>query len=119
MDTSHEPLSFRALLLRHRTRTGLIQRVLAARIGVSLRSVQDWEAGLTFPTGERLEALLRTLLDAGGFALGHEGPEARELWEAAAREAPRMHSPFDRKWFAELLATRASGIPPPLRDAPQ
>ena len=50
MDTTHGPESFRGLLLRHRGRTGLIQRDLAARTGVSLRSVQDWEAGVTFPT---------------------------------------------------------------------
>jgi WD40 repeat protein/transcriptional regulator with XRE-family HTH domain len=111
MESSHERSSFRGLLLRHRTRTGLIQRVLAARIGVSLRSVQDWEAGLTYPTAERLQALVRVLLEAGGFSLGREGAEVHELWEAAAREAPRMRSPFDEQWFAGLLAARAPQIP--------
>jgi WD40 repeat protein/transcriptional regulator with XRE-family HTH domain len=119
MDSSHEPLSFRALLLRHRTRTGLIQRVLAQRVGVSLRSVQDWESGLTFPSGERLQALVRTLLGSGGFTPGREGTEARELWAAAAREARRTHSPFDEQWFAGLLAARTSQIAAPERDARQ
>src|SRR5215471_16363311 len=110
MGTAHEPASFRGLLLRYRTRTGLIQRVLATRIGVSLRSVQDWEAGVTYPTGERLQALVRALLDTGAFTLGREGPEARELWDSVAREAPRMHSPFDGVWFAGLLDARALQI---------
>jgi WD40 repeat protein/transcriptional regulator with XRE-family HTH domain len=119
MDSPHERSPFRGLLLRHRTRTGLIQRVLAARIGVSLRSVQDWETGLTYPTVERLQALVRALLDAGGFTLGREGPEVRELWEAAAREAPRMHSPFDEQWLAGLLATGAPQVPATALDARQ
>ena len=38
--------SFRGLLLRHRARTGLSQRQLAARMGVGRRTVQDWESGL-------------------------------------------------------------------------
>ena len=47
METSHAPESFRGLLLRHRGRTGLTQRELATRAGVSLRSVQGWESGVS------------------------------------------------------------------------
>lgn len=46
MEGAHGSESFRSLLLRHLGRTGLIQRDLAAQAGVSLRSVQDWEAGV-------------------------------------------------------------------------
>jgi DNA-binding XRE family transcriptional regulator len=63
MDTSHGPESFRGLLLRHRGRTGLIQRDLATRAGVSRNSVQDWESGLSYPTAERLQGLIRALLE--------------------------------------------------------
>jgi DNA-binding XRE family transcriptional regulator len=49
MDTSHALESFPGLLLRHRGRTGLTQWELARRAGVSVRSTQDWEAGITFP----------------------------------------------------------------------
>jgi transcriptional regulator with XRE-family HTH domain len=59
MQASHTPEGFRSLLLRHRGRTGLIQRDLAERAGVSLRSVQDWEAGVTLPSAERLRRLIR------------------------------------------------------------
>ena len=104
----HASESFRGLLLRHRGRTRLIQRDLAARAGVSVRAVQDWEAGIKFPKAERLAALIRALLEAGGLSTGQEAAEARELWAAVEREAPRMHTPFDEEWFAELLAEHAA-----------
>jgi WD40 repeat protein/transcriptional regulator with XRE-family HTH domain len=107
------PESFRGLLLRHRGRTGLTQRDLAARAGVSLRSLQDWEAGVTFPSAERLQGLIRGLLEAGGFGLDCETLDARELWAAAEREAPRMHGPFDDEWFAGLLTVRTSAVTDP------
>jgi len=67
-----ETESFAGLLLRHRGRTGLTQRDVAARSGTSRRSVQDWESGLSYPTGERLQALIQVLLEAGGLTLGRE-----------------------------------------------
>src|SRR5947209_6103613 len=108
METSSAPESFRGLLLRHRGRTGLIQRDLAARAGVSRGTVQDWEAGLNYPTAERLQVLIQVLLEAGGLTVGQEASEARALWAAAEREAPRMHTPFDAAWFATLLAVPAA-----------
>src|SRR3954451_7961334 len=107
MEGSQAPESFRSLLLRHRGRTGLIQRDLAARAGVSVRSVQDWEAGVSLPTAERLQALIRGLLESGGLTKGQETREARELWMAVEQETPRMRTPFDEEWFVGLLATHA------------
>src|SRR6266700_3168714 len=111
MDTSHAPESFRGLLLRHRGRTGLIQRDLAARVGVSLRSLQDWEASVTLPTAERLRGLIRALLEAGGLTAGRETSEARDLWAAAEREAPRLHTSFEEEWFAGLVAAHTLAAP--------
>src|SRR2546428_1230598 len=108
MESSSAPESFRGLLLRHRGRTGLIQRDLAAHAGVSRGTVQDWEAGLNYPTAERLQVLIQVLLEAGGLTVGQEASEARALWAAAEREAPRMHTPFDAAWFATLLAVPAA-----------
>ena len=107
MDRSHPSESFRGLLLRHRGRSGLTQRDLAARIGASARSLQDWEAGVKFPTADRLQALIGALLEVGGLADGREESEARELWAAAERKAARMRTPFDAEWFTRLLATHA------------
>jgi transcriptional regulator with XRE-family HTH domain len=66
LDTSHAPESFRGLLLRHRGRTGLFQRDLASRAGLSRNTIQDWESVLSYPTIERLQALIHALLEAGG-----------------------------------------------------
>ncbi len=96
--------TFPSLLLRHRGRTGLTQRQLAARVGVSRGSIQDWEAGLNYPTAPRLQALIAAFMEAGGLATGREAAEAEALWAAAVREAPRMQTPFDASWWAELQA---------------
>src|SRR5437870_5013501 len=104
-DRSEE--SFQGLLLRHRGRTGLTQRELAARVGVSRGSVQDWESGLNYPDAQHLQALITVFLRAGGLAAGREEDDAELLWAAALREAPRMQTPFDAAWWAGLMAHRA------------
>src|SRR5712691_3189147 len=100
--------SFAGLLLRHRGRTGLTQRDVAARMGTSERSVQDWETGVYYPGAQNLKALIAVLLEAGGLTVGREMVEGEDLWAAVLREAPRMHTPFDELWLAELLAKRAA-----------
>ncbi|HTD80125.1 MAG TPA: helix-turn-helix domain-containing protein, partial [Chloroflexota bacterium] len=112
MVTQHPPdpvtESFAGLLLRHRGRTGLTQRDVATRLGTSRRSVQDWESGAYYPSAERLQALILVLLESGGLTVGRERIEAHELWVAALREAPRMHTPFDQEWLDQVLAERAA-----------
>src|SRR5690348_14425509 len=103
MDSARVPEPFRGLLLRYRGRTGLTQRELALRAGVNRRSVQDWEAGLNYPTAERLQSVIQVLLEAGGLSAGREASEARELWASVLREAPRMRTPFDEERLTELL----------------
>jgi transcriptional regulator with XRE-family HTH domain len=117
MQTSSAPESFRGLLIRHRGRSGLIQRDLAARAGVSRGAVQDWEGGLNYPTAERLRVLVQVLLEAGGLTVGRELSEARELWGAVERESPRVHAPFEEAWFAALLAAHAAPTPGLAKDA--
>jgi transcriptional regulator with XRE-family HTH domain len=99
--------SFQGLLLRHRGRTGLTQRQLATRVGVSRRSIQDWEARLNYPDAQHLQALIVAFLEAGGLTVGSEITEAEALWAAALRQAPRMQTPFDPSWWTRLLARRA------------
>src|SRR5882762_551846 len=103
-----ETESLAGLLLRHRGRSGLTQRELAERLGTSRRSVQDWESGASRPGAERLEALILVLLELGALTAGREAAEARELWTAALREAPRMHTPLDELWLDRVLAERAA-----------
>src|SRR5205823_9035003 len=99
-DRAREP--FRGLLLVHRGRTGLTQRLLAGRVGVSPRSVQDWESGVNYPSAERLRELIRVLLERDGLTAGRERDEAEALWAAVARASPRMRTPFDPASFARL-----------------
>lgn len=102
-----ETESFAGLLLRHRGRTGLTQRDVAARMGTSERSVQDWEAGVYYPGAQNLKALIAVLLEAGGLTVGREMVEGKGLWAAALREAPRMHTPFDELWLRlQLVAIK-------------
>jgi WD40 repeat protein/transcriptional regulator with XRE-family HTH domain len=108
MDASSRRQSVRDLLLRHRGRTGLTQHDVAERVGVHWRSLQDWENGATNPSPKRLEALIRVLLEADGLTPGQELAEAEALWAASEREAPRSRAPFDRDWFARLLAEHGS-----------
>ena len=109
MDGSQAAESFRDLLLRYRGRTRLTQRELAQRLGVHPRSVQDWEAGVNHPGAERLQALIAVLLEAGGLSVGHEADEAEALWAAVERDSVRMHTPFDRVWFARLVSQHGTG----------
>ena len=71
-------------------------------MGVSSRSIQDWENGNNFPSIQRLQALIAVLAASGGLAVGQELAEAEALWAAAQRDARRMHTPFDPAWFAGL-----------------
>src|SRR5437588_232443 len=111
-----ETESFAGLLLRYRGRTGLTQRDLAARLGTSRRSIQDWESGAYYPTAERLQALILVLLESGGLTAGREAVEVHELWAATMREAPRMHTPLDEMWLDGVLADRAAPRTEPIRD---
>src|SRR5215510_14959082 len=97
-DRAGEP--FQGLLLLHRGRSGLTQRQLADRVGVSVRSIQDWESGVNYPGSERLRALIRALLDGHGLTAGRERGDAEALWATVERSSPRMHTPFDPEWFA-------------------
>jgi transcriptional regulator with XRE-family HTH domain len=108
MLTSRTAETFSDLLLRFRGRSGLTQHQLADRVGVNRRSVQEWENGANYPGADRLEALIRVLLEAHGLEAGHEAGEAQALWAAVQREAPRMHASFDQAWFARLLAEHAT-----------
>src|SRR5437588_3339050 len=115
--------SFQGLLLRYRGRSGLTQRELAARVGVSMRTVENWEAGVNYPSAQPLQALITALLGAGGLNLGRELDEVRQLWAAVLRDSPRMRTPFDEVWLAEFLAERttpdAAQLPRDIMPVPQ
>jgi transcriptional regulator with XRE-family HTH domain len=98
-------------VVRHRGRCGLTQRELAERVGVHRRSLQEWETRVTHPSAERLEALIRVLLEADGLTRGHEEVEARALWATWQRDAQRTHVPFDPAWLERAERRQDWGEP--------
>jgi transcriptional regulator with XRE-family HTH domain len=105
MHSSSGRSTVRDQLLLLRGRAGLTQRALAALLGVSRKAVQKWEAGEGYPGPARLQALIALYLERGVFTAGHEGAEARALWELLRREAAQRTPPFDDAWFGTLRPT--------------
>ncbi|HEX9369857.1 MAG TPA: NACHT domain-containing protein [Roseiflexaceae bacterium] len=95
-------------LTRLRTRSALASADLAALVGVTKRTLLDWERGRTHPNALRLRRLLAALAAHGGFAPGQAYTEAAALWNQANRESKRHLGPFDAAWFDQLLAGQAA-----------
>lgn len=74
---------FGHLLLSLRNRAKLTQTELANLLNVTIRSIQNWEAGESYPKDTRLRGLIETFLRLGVFYPGREREEAGRLWEKA------------------------------------
>lgn len=61
-------LGLNALVREARERANLTQQELAGHLGVSERSVQNWEAGTTFPRPSQRRALLAFIAEQGATA---------------------------------------------------
>jgi transcriptional regulator with XRE-family HTH domain len=107
-DSTDDTLTLGPWLTRLRTRSALASADAAALVGVSTRTVLDWERGRTYPNALRLRRLLAALAAHGGFALGQASAEAAALWDQASRESKRRLGPFDAAWFEQLLAGQAA-----------
>lgn len=94
----------RALTLREKA--GLTQSEVAQTLGVSVRAIQQWESGTTFPSAGNLKQLIVLFLQRAAFEPGHEREEAEALWIQADESAGRRRSLFDAPWFDALLAQR-------------
>jgi transcriptional regulator with XRE-family HTH domain len=95
---------FAGLALVLRRRAAMTQRGVAARVGVSERTVRLWEDGLGHPGAANLRRLIGLYLAQGAFQAGREREEAAALWVAALRETPSLRAPFDAEAFAALVA---------------
>ena len=58
-------------------RNDLTQRQLAKRVGIHRRPIQAWEVGASYANAERLEALIRVLLELAGLSAGREADTAQ------------------------------------------
>ncbi len=88
-------------ILRRRTR--LTQEEVALRIGVTEKSIRNWEGGTNYPTELNLRKMIELYLDNDVFALGQERDEARLFWELLHERKPDHIGSFDERWFATLF----------------
>jgi transcriptional regulator with XRE-family HTH domain len=100
--------AFAQLMLTLRTTIGLTQAGLGERLGVSRRTVAEWEGGLGYPKAERLKQLITLGMQQHAFTAGREEQDIRALWKAAHQKVL-----LDEAWLADLLAPPASVQPSP------
>ncbi|HZR41128.1 MAG TPA: helix-turn-helix domain-containing protein [Ktedonobacteraceae bacterium] len=94
---------FGLLALSLRERVGLTQVQVATAVGVSERSIQQWEAGTAYPAVANLKKFIEVCLYHGAFVSGREQDEVKALWEQAVSSASRRKALFDEIWFDDLL----------------
>ncbi len=101
-------------VLALRKRAGLTQAAWAAALGASKRTIEGWEAGLTYPGVERLTAIVTLALDRSLFTPAREGEEAAALWDIPRQRASQRIPPFETRSFPALRSTAISvtSLPP-------
>ena len=95
--------AFGQVMLTLRTKIGLTQTGLADLLGVSRRTVGDWEAGNKYPNAEHLSEFITLAIEHHAFPVGLEAQEAHALWHASHQKVL-----LDEAWLGRLL----SGINP-------
>jgi LuxR family maltose regulon positive regulatory protein len=120
--TNDDP--FGLLVLTLRKKAGLTQVELAKLVGVTEKTVRNWERGTDFPSESNLKKLIETYLCRGVFTPGQEREGAKTLWERACQSASRRKAIFDETWFTVLLAqqhhsTFNATAPAPRADSPE
>ncbi|HMA36159.1 MAG TPA: tetratricopeptide repeat protein, partial [Chloroflexia bacterium] len=98
--------AFGPRMLTLRTAMGLTQETVAAHLGVSRRTIGDWEAGNKYPKADHLKQFIVLAVQYRTFPAGREEAEIRALWRAA-----RQKVLLDEAWLAALLA------PPPVAES--
>ncbi|MBA3871231.1 MAG: helix-turn-helix domain-containing protein, partial [Anaerolineae bacterium] len=90
--------AFGQMMLTLRSAVGLTQVGLAAILGVSRRSVGDWESGSSYPKAEHLKQFITLAMEQRAFHVGREDEEIRALWKISQQKAL-----LDEGWLAALL----------------
>ena len=103
--------TFGQTMLTLRTSMGLMQAGLATRLGVSRRTIGEWEGGLNYPKAEHLQHFLALCVQQQVFAPEQEEEEIRALWKTAHQRVL-----LDERWLRVLLA-RPSPPPAPVEEA--
>jgi transcriptional regulator with XRE-family HTH domain len=92
--------AFGQAMLSLRTRIGLTQTGLADFLGVSRRTVGDWEAGSSYPKAGHLKRFVALAIQHQAFPAGHEADEVRSLWQAAHQKVL-----IDEAWLEALRSS--------------
>jgi WD40 repeat protein/transcriptional regulator with XRE-family HTH domain len=109
---SERNYAFGQRMLTLRKTIGLTQRELAEHLGVSRRSVSEWEGGGSYPKTEHLKQLIEMGVQRQAFPAAHEAEEIRTLWKASHQKVF-----LDEQWLSTLLRTQRPSqqlITPPL-----
>jgi WD40 repeat protein/transcriptional regulator with XRE-family HTH domain len=85
-------------MLTLRTALGLTQSKLAEILGISRRSIGEWEAGSSYPKAKHLQQLIEIGVQQQTFPAGREAQEIHLLWKAAHQKVL-----LDEQWLADLL----------------
>ena len=102
------------LFKMYRKRSGLTQKQLAEKLGISNRTISLWEVNQNPPLEEYLTKYLKVALEHGFFLADQEIEEARKLWEAvkdlndAQFERTKVYAVFDQSNFERILDERQS-----------
>src|SRR5579859_644648 len=81
-----------------RNKIGMTQAELANELGVSRRSVGEWEAGGSYPKVKHLKEVIALGVKSRAFSNGSEASEIRALWNAAHQKVR-----LDKHWLASLF----------------
>lgn len=109
------------LLLMYRNRAELTQARLGDLLGLSKRTILNWEAGYNLPRPETLKKVLELFVVRAVFSPSLELEEARQLWETVKdlydRKNPggNLYPVFDQHWFQGKLMGKqvlSNGINP-------
>ena len=101
---------FGQAMLSLRMSIGLTQTGLADLLGISRRSVGDWEAGSSYPKSHHLQHVIRLAMQQHAFPPGREAEEIRAFWKAAHQKVL-----IDESWLSALLTRPAP--PEPVEEA--
>src|SRR5689334_14674035 len=108
-------LRFSNLLKKYRelSPTSLTQKRVAAKLGVSDKTLRNWENDIELPTARRLKKLVETYFELGLLTPGNELEEMKQLWldrqmEGRANVVPGV----DEEWFGAYLCQRKPPLVP-------
>jgi DNA-binding transcriptional regulator YiaG len=112
MKTSYRELDYESgrAIQELRTKICLTQTGLGEQLGVSARTVREWESGGNYPKAEHLKALIALAVKSRVFSEGSEAEEIRKLWKTT-----RQKWLLDEDWLSALFSqpsSQPSDLPP-------